>query len=274
MENRDRKWTIVLFGSLGVAVECLEWLLKQSEFKVIGVVCSRGPKSRWRETIRDMDMQEEAARLSIPLLTMDDVLDLEADIGLSVRFHQILKQSHLDRFRRGVINLHGAPLPEYRGSMGDAMALLEGKDYFGASLHWMDRGIDTGDLIAVERFPISKTDTVYDLFVRGNTIGLQLIRSNLHEVMKDNVLYETQKIASETMNLPVRTFTKKDVIPYKRIDGTMSPERIWDTVRAFQFPGQEPAFMETASGKVYLSIGKSEDKTMEGTHEYVGAGEQ
>jgi methionyl-tRNA formyltransferase len=274
MDNRNEKWKTVLFGSMGVAVECLHWLLEQPEFDVIGVVCSREPRSKWREKINDKDMQEEAKRLSIPLLALDDVLRLEADIGLSVRFHQILKRSHLSRFRKGVINLHGAPLPEYRGSMGDAMAILEGRDHFGVDLHWMDEGIDTGDIIASERFPISKTSTVYDLFVLGNSVGLQLIQSTICEVMKDNVLYETQKIVSETMNVPARTFSKKDVIPYKRIDGAMSPERIWDAVRAFQFPGQEPAYMETAAGKIYLSIGNSDDKMMEGTHEDIGAGKQ
>lgn len=274
MEKRDGKWRLVLFGSLGVAVECLEWLLERREFEVIGVVCSRRPISQWREAVGDRDMQREARRLGVPLLTMDDVLNVESDIGLSVRFHLILRQAHLDRFRKGVVNLHGAPLPEYRGSMGDAVALLEGQTEFGASLHWMDRGIDTGDLIAVERFPISAKDTVYDLFVRGNAVGLRLIRAQLLDIMKDNVLYESQKLVSETIGRPARTFSRKDVIPRKRISGSMSPEQIWNTVRAFQFPGQEPAYLETPAGKVYLSIDQSEDTVVEGTHEYVGAVKQ
>lgn len=277
MHSLERKWKIILFGSLGVAVDCLEWLLTQHEFEVLGVVCSREPRSKWRIVVGDRDMQEEARRFSIPLLSLEDVVSLEADIGLSVRFHQILSERHLKRFRKGVVNLHGAPLPEYRGSMGDAMAILDGKDFFGSSLHWMDEGIDTGDLIAVERFPITKADTVYDLFVRGNQVGLYLIKSRLHEIMKGNDIKERQNIAMERMNCMSRTYSRKDVIKHKRVEATMSPERIWNVTRAFQFPGQEPAFMDTPAGKIYLSTrlnGDMLNMEMEGTNEYVGVRRQ
>lgn len=277
MHSLERKWKIILFGSLGVAVDCLEWLLTQNEFEVLGVVCSREPRSKWRVAVGDRDMQEEAQRFSIPLLSLEDVVSLEADIGLSVRFHQILKERHLKRFHQGVVNLHGAPLPEYRGSMGDAMAILDGKDYFGSSLHWMDDGIDTGDLIAVERFPITKADTVYDLFVRGNQVGLYLIKSWLHEIMKGNDIKERQNIAMERMNCMSRTYGRKDVIKHKRVEATMSPERIWNVTRAFQFPGQEPAYMDTPAGKIYLSTrlnGDMLNMEMEGTNEYVGVRRQ
>ncbi|TMV47512.1 formyl transferase [Paenibacillus mesophilus] len=270
----SKRWKLVLFGSIGVAVDCLEWLLEQPQFEVIGVVCSREPKSNWRMEVRDRDMQQEAERLSVPILDMNDVLNLNADIGLSVRFHQILRQEHLDRFRKGVINMHGAPLPEYRGSMGNIMAILDGKDYFGVSLHLMDRGIDSGDIITVERYPITKTDTVYDLFVRSNRIGLRLIQTWLHAVMEDKVVYEDQAAACERLNYTSRTYGRKDAIKYKRIDAAMSPERIWDITRAFQFPGQEPAYLETPSGKVHLSIPKNEAEAKTATeaeYEYIGS---
>ncbi|MDF2713165.1 MAG: hypothetical protein K0R28_90 [Paenibacillus sp.] len=255
----SERWKIVLFGSMGVAVECMEWLITRPEFDVIGVVCSREGRSKWREAVNDRDMREVAPGLGVPLLTLDDVLLLQADVGLSVRFHQILQESHLDRFRLGCVNFHGAPLPEIRGAMGNIMAVLSGYDYFGASLHWMDRGIDTGDLLAVERFRIFKTDTVYDLFKRCNLVGLQMIKTHLLDIVEGKLRAEPQSIVAERMNRIPETFNKKQAMKYKRIEPNMSPERLWDVVRAFQFPGQEPAYMETAAGRIYFSIGEAGD---------------
>jgi methionyl-tRNA formyltransferase len=235
------RWKLVLFGSMGVAVDCLKWLLSEDKFEVIGVVCTRKPRSAWRIAVDDQDMQEAAVRWGVPLLTMDDVLELEADIGLSVRFHEILRPKHLKRFLLGVVNLHGAPLPDMRGSMCDAAAIIEGRSEFGTSLHWMDKGIDTGPILAVRRFPINAADTVYELFQQSNQLGLELIKETLVHIAMGKLRGTSQQEYMNQTGIQAATYYAEQVLTYKLLSAKLSSEEVKRRIRAFQFPGHVPA---------------------------------
>ncbi|PYI57187.1 formyltransferase family protein [Paenibacillus flagellatus] len=198
-------------------------------------------------------MQEVAPLLGVPIFSLDDLPLIEADLGLAIRFHQILERKHLGRFRLGIVNLHGAPLPELRGSMCDAVALMEGASSFGVTLHWMDEGVDTGDILAECRFPVSKRETVYRLFNRCNETGLKLVKTYLRDIAEERRSGVPQRQIIEEKKLNVRTFTRKRVLQQKKVDPN-EPERWWNIVRAFQFPGYEPAYIETSDGRIYLSI--------------------
>lgn len=258
------KWRILLFGSIGVAAEALEWLLTRNEFDVIGVVCGDKPLAEWRRILRDRDVRETAEKFNIPVYQLDDVCELKPDVGLSVRYHEILRPHHLRAFSKGVINLHGAPLPEMRGSLCDVMALIEGRSEFGASLHWMDTGIDTGDVLVVRRFPIEPDDTVYDLFTKSNQVGLEMIKDHLLQILSGEILGVPQS------DLPgaeeSRTYRKSEVIRLKCLDLStgVSALELWNRVRAFAFPGHEPAYVQTPFGRVYLTLGRNEPPNSSG----------
>ena len=64
----------------------------------------------------------------------------------------------------GIINFHPAILPEYKGTAGYNVAILEGRSDWGVSAHYVDAEIDTGEIIDVSMFPISKDEeTAYSL---------------------------------------------------------------------------------------------------------------
>jgi methionyl-tRNA formyltransferase len=253
MKNKIK---LVLFGSLGVAVDCLEWLLKLDVIEVIGVVCSQKGRSPWRATTNDRDMLEVAPTLGVPVLHLEDVKKLQADIGLSIRFHAILRKEHLESFKLGVVNLHGAPLPDMRGSMCDCMAIIENRKEYGTSLHWMNEGIDSGDILAVERFPILPHDTVFDLFQLSNTKGLKLIKENLWDIIQGNIKGTSQTKLAQRTGVTPKAYRANDVMKLKRLPSHLKEGDFWNYVRAFQFPGYEPAYTVTNFGRIYHSIHK------------------
>ncbi|WP_018757581.1 formyltransferase family protein [Paenibacillus terrigena] len=248
------KTRVVLFGSLGVAVECLYWLLKQPSIELIGVVCSQNPKSSWREAVYDPDMQEIAPQLGIRMLTLDDLLDIDADIGISVRFHEVLRQEHLDCFKLGVINLHAAPLPEMKGSMCVVAAIIEDRKEYGTSIHWMNTKVDAGDVLAVHRFDISENDTSYDLFLKCNHHGLLLIKEHLFSIIDGTIQGQPQQVLAEQWGISSKMYLKKDVLQYKEVTSNLSEEELWNRTRAFQFPGHEPAYVTTPRGRINLTV--------------------
>jgi methionyl-tRNA formyltransferase len=77
------------------------------------------------------------------------------DLIISVRFGLIIDEPIISIPPCGVINLHSGVLPEYRGVMATFRAMLNAEPLIGSTLHYIrDRGIDTGDIISIERIAV------------------------------------------------------------------------------------------------------------------------
>lgn len=213
-------------GSLSAARQSLEFLLSNDRFKCVAVVC-REDRPRQTGESYTIDLARDAG---IPIVSLDEMPD--AEIGLAVRFDQILSAAHRARFRFGVINLHGAPLPEMRGSLCECAAILEERDTFGASLHLMDDGIDTGPLIAQERFPIPADATAGSLLREANRRGVALIEEHLANYVDGAVTPIPQELSAG------RTYRRREVLRARDPARALGPEGRDRVARAFCYdPG-------------------------------------
>jgi phosphoribosylglycinamide formyltransferase-1 len=94
---------------------------------------------------------------------LDYVSDLKPDLVVSVGFMRILAKAFVENFR--TINTHPALLPNFPGAHGVRDALAAGVTKTGATLHWVDSGVDTGAIIAqkeVEVFPTDDESTLHE----------------------------------------------------------------------------------------------------------------
>jgi methionyl-tRNA formyltransferase len=78
----------------------------------------------------------------------------DVDLVMSFLYPRLIREPVLSLGRIGCLNLHPAPLPDFRGVGGYNVAVLERLREWGASCHFVDEHFDTGDLVEVERFPI------------------------------------------------------------------------------------------------------------------------
>lgn len=80
-----------------------------------------------------------------------------------------------------IVNVHGAPLPAYRGLplVAAAFAILRSEPEFGVTLHRVDAGIDTGPVVARRTFPVADSTTLEELSVE--------VSQACHEIFVDNV---------------------------------------------------------------------------------------
>ena len=85
----------------------------------------------------------------------DDVFAANPDIVVSCLTDHLFTQSEIDAVPIGIVNLHPAPLPRYRGCNSYSHAIINGDRSYGVTLHKVDAGIDTGDIIDGYSFAIS-----------------------------------------------------------------------------------------------------------------------
>ena len=81
-------------------------------------------------------------------------------------YMHLLRPTFLDRFPGRVVNTHSAPLPDFPGAHPIEDVLAAGVPETAATVHYVDEGVDTGAVIAVERVPVQADDTAATLRAR------------------------------------------------------------------------------------------------------------
>jgi methionyl-tRNA formyltransferase len=81
-------------------------------------------------------------------------------------YSKIVKKPFLDAFADGVINLHGGPLPHYRGGSPLNWQILRGELEIGISVMFTDAGVDTGPVLARDAFPLGPDETIDEVVAK------------------------------------------------------------------------------------------------------------
>lgn len=110
--------------------------------------------------------------------------DLAPDLAVSAYFNKILKQLVINVPKHGVVNIHPGLLPGYRGVMSYFWVLKNKEQQAGVSLHWIDAGIDTGDVIASKAFRIGGNTTQQKILVKTAVLGARMLKSFIRRLKK------------------------------------------------------------------------------------------
>ena len=157
--------------------------------------------------------------------------DFRPDAIVVAAFGQLLPSAVLDIPRYGCLNIHPSLLPKYRGASPVAAAILAGDEFTGVSVMLMDRGLDTGPVLARAQIVISASDTTGTLTTKLSLIGAQLLQEVLVYWPRGELTPQPQNEAETTYSSPI---TKEE----GEIDWHLSAVEIWRRVRAFQpWPG-------------------------------------
>jgi methionyl-tRNA formyltransferase len=240
---------IVYFGTGEFAVPalkaCAEW--------VSLVVCQPDRPSGRGMRLQPSPVKAAALELGIPVETpersrapefVERLAAEEADFLLVASYGQILSQAVLDSARLGGINLHGSILPEYRGAAPIQRCIFDGRAETGISLMHMDKGMDTGDVITVERTPIHPDETYGALQNRLADVAAEMAVKWLPVILKGEAPRTPQDHALATA-APKVTKDEAEL----RFDRLAKTE--YDRFRAFTpSPG---AFIRTKTGILKLS---------------------
>lgn len=152
----------------------------------------------------------EAMRARVPEAVVLRSAELRTDAGvdtlratrpdylLSIHYPHLLSEAVLAVPRVGALNLHPAYLPYNRGWHTASWALLDGTP-FGATLHWMDEGLDTGDIALRERIEPEPTDTAHTLYGKAFELEMELFERAI-PLMLEDALPRTPQEPGATMH--------------------------------------------------------------------------
>jgi len=111
------------------------------------------------------------------------IQDLNPDLLVSAYFSQILKPDIISIPKIGVLNIHPGWLPAYKGAMAYFWVLNHGGDKGGVTIHWIDDGIDTGDVLARRSFLLKPQATQETVLMVTAVIGARLLRRVIRRLL-------------------------------------------------------------------------------------------
>ncbi len=111
------------------------------------------------------------------------ILDLNPDIIITCAYGQIIPKQILDFPKYGCINVHGSLLPKLRGGAPIQHSIMDGYKETGITIMYMDKGMDSGDIISMESVPILDTDTYDSLHDKLSLLGASLLMRTLPSIL-------------------------------------------------------------------------------------------
>lgn len=193
---------------------------------------SRGLEVYQPETLRGEDFLSLLETLSPELIAV-------------VAYGKILPESVLNFPKHGCINVHGSLLPEYRGAAPMQRAIIDGKSETGITIMYMAKGLDTGDMLRVEKCAIEENDNFEDIHDRLSEMGAKTLVKTVLDIKAGKVERVAQDDALATYAAKIE---KSDCA----IDFSLGAKETHDRIR-----GLSPiplAFTRTPDGKLLKLI--------------------
>ena len=173
---------IVFMGTPDFATESLKRLV-ENNYNIVGVVTAPDRPAGRGQKIKFSSVKEYAVSQNLQVLQteklknpqfIDGLKNLEADLFVVVAF-RMLPEIVWRLPAKGTFNLHGSLLPRYRGAAPINWAVINGDKETGVTTFFIEKDIDTGNIIFQEKLSISDKDTAGNIHDKLMHIGSELV---------------------------------------------------------------------------------------------------
>lgn len=243
---------ILFFGNNWVGWQTAAWL-RARDAEIVGVVLHPRERQRYGEEIIGSAAVAPACifdgtQLSDPAV-LHAISALEPDIGVSALFGYILKRPLLDLLPRGCVNLHTSLLPYNRGAHPNVWSIVE-QAPAGVTLHYIDEGVDTGDIVAQRQVAVEPIDTGESLYHKLEHAAVELFAETWPLLCAGEAARMPQARAAGTCHR-VRDIAQLDEID---LDRSYTARDLINILRARSFPPYRGAYFRDGQRNVYLEL--------------------
>ena len=197
---------IVVIGNGKMAVDCAQIILGQTgaeardwQLAFVAIDSSRADST---EALEKFCTGAGLPHARVAKINAPDFLAqmraLAPDIIFSINNFQVIRDALMALPARGIINFHNAPLPKYAGSNAPTWAIFHGETTHGVTWHYVDAGIDSGDIVAQTRFEIPRDCTAIRLIMTCLVEGARLFAATLPAILRGDDTRQPQDRAARS----------------------------------------------------------------------------
>ena len=171
MNQESNKTKIIFIGTAAFGLPAFAALLEDENFEIALVVTSTDKPVGRKQLMVSSPIKLAAQKKDITVLQPVSIIEvthkialLNPDLIVVAAYSQLIPEEILNIPKFGCLNLHASLLPKYRGSAIIQAAILNGDDETGLTIIKMDKGLDTGPIIAQIKVKIDPEDTAGTLY--------------------------------------------------------------------------------------------------------------
>lgn len=229
----------IFVGGKPIGVACLELLLDHPDVDVVAVFVNPDDynEQRWYPGRTALQVATEEGIPVFDKINAEIVKKFNPNILFCVYYDKLLKPDVIAIPPMGCINLHLALAEEYRGCYPTTWAIINGETRTGATLHYIDAGMDTGDIIDQCYTDITPFDTGKSLYLDLVMKGYELFKRCLPAIITGTNSRRKQ-VTTEKTRVYHREF------PDYQVPFTGTAQDVYNYIRALIFPPfKEPYIM-------------------------------
>lgn len=142
-------------------------------------------------------------------ISVSQIKKIKPDVIISVYFNQILKDQTIHIAKKCVLNIHPGYLPNYKGVSPVFWSIANREKDAGVTIHYINEGIDTGEIIVRKKIRIEKNDTEDSLYWKLTFSGESLLTDIIDSIKKGDKIKTVKNKNGNYFSLPSRTAVKK-----------------------------------------------------------------
>lgn len=235
-------------GDRNISVQVLNFLISQGHEPLALLVTEGKTSTHSKELIDLVDLKEEyifSGKEFNNAKNIEKLKDLELDYIFGIHFPYILSEEALNIPKIGFLNLHPAFLPFNKGWHTPSWAIID-KTPYGATLHFMTKELDAGDIIHQRQISILPNDTADSLYAKTLELELKVFK----EALPSLISLQPQRLPQSSKGTRK---SKKDLSKVQEIDLSQNytGEEILDKLRALTTNSVEEAAYFVKDGKKF-----------------------
>ena len=174
------------------------------------------------------------------------ITSLNPDIIITCAYGQIIPEEILNCPKYGCINVHGSLLPKLRGGAPIHHAIINGDNKTGITIMYMDKKMDSGDIISQEEIEILETDILDTLYEKMSLLGANLLIKTLPSIIEGT----NQRIKQDENEV---TFGYNITKEEEKIDFSKKSKDIHNQIRGLSSIPGAYCYLDDKRLKIYLS---------------------
>jgi len=232
MDKNNNKIKIVFVGTAEFGLPAFQLLQEDQNSEIILVITQPDKLAGRHRTIVSPPIKRAALEHDLTVLQPEQIIDikdkialLKPDLIITIAYAQLIPEVILNIPKFGCLNLHASLLPKYRGAGIIQAAILNGDQQTGLSIIKMDKGLDTGPILAQIPVEIEPNDTAGTLYERLSKLSADFLLKTVKQYLDGKLTPRPQEANQASY---IKELTKGDGL----IDWTKTAEELSRFTRA------------------------------------------
>lgn len=184
---------IVAIGRTKLLYDSIKYLYEQGMEVVLIITCREAPEysvtqEDFKKLAKDIGSDYFCDSYINNKQYIQKVKEYNADIAISVNWINVITREMIDIFPNGILNCHAGDLPRYRGNAVANWAIIMGEKEVVVTIHKMDEGLDTGNIVLQERVEINDSTTIKEIYDKMEDLTPKLFYKSIQGILEKRLI--------------------------------------------------------------------------------------